>query len=494
MIEKTQNYREKVSLMGKKEFTLLKMQEYGFWPKNLPTPYERQNNETEDDYNKRKVLLDKYEKIVNQLNELYNKNSEINEKLRKLQLEYEDTWNYEKRRKLIAKTIMQESLERRKQLKEQRKIEKQAKKDAWIKHKNENIIYIGKDYSYSLNLKETNELKLKDLGLPIIKDDKELAKFLNISYTELRYLTYHRDVIKFDNYIRYTIPKKKGGVRNIAAPKSKLKSVQRTILDEILSKIEINNCAHGFLKQKSVVSCAKAHKTNDKVELLINMDLENFFPTITFNRILGMFKSFGYSGYVSSLLAMLCTYCERIKMEIKGEEVYVKTTDRILPQGSPASPMITNIICRNLDNRLNGLASKYNFLYSRYADDISFSFSQDNEILLNNNLGIGNILGIINKIINEEGFEINYNKTKFLRQNNRQAITGIVINNNEISIPKKWIKTFRATIYNAKRVKEQGENISFDTINKIKGMTSWVLFVNKEKYDKIANDAKQVLN
>ena len=142
------------------------------------------------------------------------------------------------------------------------------------------------------------------------------------------------------------------------------------------------------------------------------MDLENFFPTITFERVRGMFQKFGYSGYVSSLLAMICTYCERMEMEVKGEKVYVKTSERILPQGSPASPMITNIICSKLDNRLNGLASKYGFTYSRYADDMSFSFNEGNSVLNSNEDGIniGKILGIISKIIKEEGFTVNQQK------------------------------------------------------------------------------------
>lgn len=494
MVENRNNYRQAVSTMGKKEFTLLKMQEYGFWPKNLPTPYERQDNETEEEYSKRQKILEKYNKIINQIDELYKENEEINKKLKSLKKEYDNTWDYETIRKHIAQEIMKESIKRRKERKEQRELEKKAKSDEWKKFKSENIVYIGKGYSEALHLKDTDEEKLLKLNLPIIKDDKELACFLNIDYKKLRLLTYHKDVVKYDNYIRYSIPKKKGGVRKIASPKKILKTCQRTILDEILSKIEVSDCAHGFIKEKSVVSGAISHKKNLNIELLINMDLEDFFPTITFERVRGMFQSFGYSGYVSSLLAMICTYCERMKMMIKGEVLYIKTSDRILPQGSPASPMITNIICKRLDARLNGLSSKYDFSYSRYADDISFSFSSDNLVLSNQNeINIGKVLGIASKIIKEEGFNINYNKTKFLRKNNRQSITGIVVNNDEIGVPKKWIKNFRATIHNAKKLKESGQTIPYNTINEIKGMTSWISYVNYDRYSKIINDAKELL-
>lgn len=518
-INNRQSYRDAVNSMGKKEFTLLKMQEYGFWPKDLPTPYERQKNESAEDYEKRQKLLKKYEATINNIDSLYKEKEAINNKLKELKKKYDDTWDYEKIRKDVSQIIMKESIERRKERKRLRDIKKKEKSHAWKKVKEENIVYIGRGYSNALFHKETNIESLEKLNLPVIKDDKELAEFLNIEYKQLRYLTYHRDVVKFDNYVRYTIPKKKGGVRSIAAPKKNLKNAQRTILDKILSKIEVNTCAHGFIQRKSVVSGAEVH-SNAKVELLINMDLENFFPTITFERVRGMFEKFGYSGYVSSLLAMICTYCERMEMEIKGEKIYVKTSDRILPQGSPCSPMITNIICNKLDKRLNGLATKYDFTYSRYADDMSFSFPKGNVILksgvnndnnkvnentdnkdtLNNHaankdddLNIGKILGIISKIIREEGFNINNEKTKFLRENNRQAITGIVINNGEIGVPKKWVKNLRAAVYNASKLKESGADIPYTVRNEIKGMASWLSCVNKEKYSAIIEQCKNLL-
>ncbi|BDR70307.1 hypothetical protein K144313037_17190 [Clostridium tetani] len=487
MIENKQNYREAINQMGKKEFTLIKMQEYGFWPKDLPTPYERQENETKEQYAQRKDLLNKYQKVADEITKLYEEKDKINAKLRELQKKYNETWDYEKIRLDVSKTIMEESIKRRAKRKKQREFEKQQRSEAWKRTKEDNIVFIGKGYSGSLQDVETNIEKLKAQKLPIIKDDKELAGFLGIEYKKLRFLVYHRDVVSVDNYYRYTIPKKKGGVRNIAAPKSLLKNTQRKILEEILSKLPVSEYAHGFLKEKSVVSGAKAHK--NKPELLINIDLEDFFPTITFERVRGMFKGFGYSGYVASLLSMICTYCERMEVEVRGEIKYVKTSHRILPQGSPASPMITNIICRKLDKRLSGLASKYSFTYTRYADDMSFSFINENT-----DLTYGRLIGLISKIVKEEGFNINKNKTKFLRQNNRQCITGIVINNEEIGVPKKWIKNLRAAIYNANKLKNNEQIPSSKTINEISGMTSWIKSVNSEKYKNIIDDAMNLIN
>lgn len=488
-----QEYRKQVDELGKKEFTLIKMQEYGFWPKNLPTPYEKQENETKEEYLERKNLTKEYEKIINAITDLYDEKDEINAKLRDLNKKYNETWDYEKIRQDVSKAIMEESIARRKERKEKRELEKRQKSEAWQKEKADRIVFIGRGYSSLLYDKEDNEEKLLNQGLPVIKDDRALADFFGIEYKKLRFLVYHRDVVLVDHYNRYTIPKKKGGERNIAAPKLILKNVQRKILEEILSKIQVSDYTHGFLKGKSVVSGAKSHiadkASGENTALLINMDLEDFFPTITFERVRGMFKAFGYSGYISSLLAMLCTYCERMPIEVKGKVKYVKTSDRILPQGSPASPMITNIICVKLDKRLSGLSSKYNCVYTRYADDMSFSFMEESS-----DLNLGKFMGLISKIVNEEGFNINKSKTRFLRKNNRQSITGVVINNDEIGVSKKWIKTLRAAIYNANKLKNSGEKIPQSTINEISGMVSWVRSVNEKRYADIIESGMNLIN
>lgn len=483
-----QEYRTIVSEMGKKEFTFLKMQEYGFWPENLPTPYEKQKNETKEDYKRRKELLKEYEKIAAQISNLYQEKDKINQKLYQLRKQYNATWDYEKIRKDVAKKIMQESIERRAERKKQKELEKIKVSEAWKKQKAENIVFIGKGYSSFLFDKNNDVEKLTSFNLPVIEDDKALATLLEIEYKQLRFLTYHRDVVTIDHYHRYTIPKRNGGVRHIAAPKPVLKNVQRKILELILEKIEISEYAHGFLKGKSVVSGADVHIKQPK--LLINMDIENFFPTITFKRVRGMFHSFGYSGYISSLLAMLCTYCERMAIEIKGEIKYVKTSERILPQGSPASPMITNIICRNLDKKISSHLSyfyKQKFIYTRYADDISFSFLEEVS-----QEEIKKITGLVKICLFEEGFQMNQKKTRYLKANNRQCITGIVINNEQLGVSKKWVKKMRAAIYNANKLKEKGK-LPSSVVHEISGMASWLKEVNEERYEKIIESARNVI-
>ncbi len=479
-------YRKQVNEMGKKEFTFLKMQEYGFWPSNLPTPYERQQNETEEDFENRKKLLDEFQKLSEKISDEYKEKYEIEKKLSSLKNEYQNTWDYEKIRSVVAQEIMKESIARRAERKAEREKQKQLKTEAWTKRKAENILFIGKGYSNLLCKKETNVQKLKGNHMPVIETDKELANFLQIDYNTLRYLVYHRDVITFDNYYRFDIPKKSGGIRHIAAPKTQLKTSQRQILEQILQNAEISDMAHGFIKSRSVLTSAKSHKTGP--DLLINIDLDNFFPTITFERVRGLYQSFGYSGYISSLLAMICTYCERMPLEIKGETKYIKTSDRILPQGSPASPMITNIICRKMDSRINGLCQKLGLTYTRYADDMSFSYIGNTD-----NFSIGSFLNTINKIIESEGFHIKKEKTHILRKNNRQYITGIVINNEEIGVPKKWIKILKASIHNAQKLKDSGGSVSCETKNEISGKIAWLKSVNEKRYQKIISQGTKLL-
>ncbi|MCI9078510.1 MAG: RNA-directed DNA polymerase [Lachnospiraceae bacterium] len=479
-------YRKQVNEMGKKEFTFLKMQEYGFWPSNLPTPYERQQNETAEDFEERKRLLEEYQELSKKISEAYDEKHEIEKKLSSLKKELQDTWDYEKIRSVVAQEIMKESIARRAERKAERERQKQLKSEAWKKRKAENILFIGRGYSSLLGKKETDIQKLKENQMPVIETDKELASFLNLDYNILRYLVYHRDVITFDNYYRFDVPKKNGGTRHIAAPKTHLKSAQRQILDQILQKAEVCEVSHGFIKSKSVITSARTHKAGPGI--LINIDLENFFPTITFERVRGLFQSFGYSGYISSLLAMICTYCERMPLEIKGETKYIKTSGRILPQGSPASPMITNIICRQMDKRINGLCRKSGITYTRYADDMSFSYNGEPD-----NLSIGSFLKSINKIIEEEGFHINKEKTHVLRKNNRQYITGIVINNDEIGVPKKWVKILKASIHNAQKLKNSGTPVPSGTQSEISGKIAWLRSVNEKRYQKIIHQGMELL-
>jgi len=474
--------REEMRQMGRKEYTLMKMQEYGFWPEHLPTPYERQANETPEDYEKRNKLIEEQKALASQIAKFYEERSEIDRQLRSLRAKHAHTWDIERIRKDIAQTIMRESIERRAERKKQQELAKQEAAVARRKYMDENIIFIGKGYSGWLKNKETQLDKLAVYGLPVVQTDRELATLLGLEYKQLRFLAYHRDVVDTDHYYRFEVPKKSGGMRKIAAPNTLLKSTQRKILSEILEKVTVSDSAHGFIEGRSVITGAAPHIINP--ELLINVDLENFFPSITFKRVIKMFNDLGYSGYISSILAILCTYCERMPIEVKGKVQYVKTSDRILPQGSPASPMITNIICRDLDDKMIELAKEYNFIYSRYADDMSFSFATEP-----NNDTLNSFMFDFNKLLYKEGLKANKEKTRYLRTNNRQCVTGIVVNNSEPGLPRNWVRKVRATLFNAKKLQAEGK-LTCEMVYELSGMASWLKAVNPQRYAKLIDEAR----
>ncbi len=266
-----------------------------------------------------------------------------------------------------------------------------------------------------LNFLASYFLEMKKRRLRCIFNSSHLAHLLKISTKKLNWLA--NDTI--DHYICFHTKKRDGSIREIFAPKSRLKEVQRQILDDLLQKVGLNSHAEGFRKKRSIATNAKRHIGK---EIVIKMDVKDFFPSITFERVLGMFISLGYPRQVSLLLTRLATHNGR------------------LPIGAPTSPAISNIICRRLDKRFSKLGEKMSFDYSRYADDITIS---------SNNKGVNKMIPFFKEIMGDEGFEINESKMRILRSGGRQKVTGIVVNKKP-NIDKREIRKLRAVIYNCR--------------------------------------------
>ena len=199
-----------------------------------------------------------------------------------------------------------------------------------------------------------------------------------------------------------------------------LKYIQRWILDNILNKIHVSDYANGFVKNRSILTNAQNHINS---ECVVNIDLKDFFPTVKFEQVFRIFKYYGYTKEVSYTLSKLCTY--------RG----------ILPQGSPASPAITNIICLKLDKRLSALGQKYEATFSRYADDITFSGKK----------AIVHLLPYAINIIRDEGFAVNLDKTHTSFKHQRQEVTGLIVNGDKVHVSQKFKKRFRQEIYYCKK-------------------------------------------
>ena len=176
-----------------------------------------------------------------------------------------------------------------------------------------------------------------------------------MSISRLRWLAFHSDASKVTHYVRFTVPKKSGGTRALAAPHRDLAACQSWILTNVLAKIAVHDAAHGFVPQRNTVSNAAPHVARSAI---VNADIKDFFPTVSFGRVKGVFQEFGYSPAVATILGLLCTESPRRVVSYAGQTLHVATGPRALPQGACTSPALSNLVTRRMDARLTGIAQK----------------------------------------------------------------------------------------------------------------------------------------
>jgi len=303
-----------------------------------------------------------------------------------------------------------------------------------------------------------------------VSSKRELASCLGIEYHILIYNLYKLD--DDDKYITFKIKKKNNGFRTIIAPDSGIKFFQELLSKILLEIYPAKNCVHGYLLEKSIKTNAQVHL---KKKILINIDLKDFFPSINFGRVYGIFKShpFNFNHTISTTLAQICCY--------KG----------ILPQGAPTSPILSNYVCRKLDNELIDLAKKGRFNYTRYADDLTFSTNvlplpkelgtiSDNQFIISDEL---------TEIIENNGFKLNNEKVRYATKFNRQEVTGLIVNE-FVNVKRTYIRQVRAMLnswekygvyeaarehferYNSKNKKTTNIELSF--VNEVVGKISYI--------------------
>ncbi|EPD92519.1 retron St85 family RNA-directed DNA polymerase [Paenibacillus sp. HGH0039] len=256
---------------------------------------------------------------------------------------------------------------------------------------------------------------LNEQGLPVIFDNNHLSLLMGIESKILGH--YIMNSNKF--YKEYQIAKSNGSLRTISTPSYNMKTIQRWVLDNVLSSFAIHSNAFGFVKGRNIKDNALLHT---KKKVVLNIDIKNFFPTIKFDRIFYMFYHHGYTKELSYTLAALTTY------------------NGSLPQGAPTSPYISNILCQRMDKRLLALAKKMNADYSRYADDITMSGDEN----------VRQYIETIKSIIINEGFDINYKKLRLQTDNNMQEVTGLIVNE-DVKVKRKYKKRLEQHIYYCKK-------------------------------------------
>ncbi len=387
-----------------------RMRVHGFWPTGVGLPADPPDEAKE----RAQVQAE-----LTSLRATYGAKVDVEKALREERVR---RWQASKARRANARAALLEKLKQR--------------REAYAALKAGTVVHAGEGVSAGLSFAGADAQKLLGLGLPVIGTAAELATALGVSLPKLRWLTYHRRAAALVHYHRYGIPKKTGGLRNISAPKPALAKAQRWVLQQLLSRLPVSAQAHGFVKGRGTVSNASAHLGRPVV---VNLDVKDFFPSITFARVRGLFGKLGYGGQVATLLALLCTEPPRVATALDGKKLFVALGDRRLPQGACTSPAITNLLCMRLDKRLSGLARRHGAGYTRYADDLTFSLPSPE--------ATGKVLKSARSILRSEGFDEHPEKTRVMRKGRRQEVTGLTVNR-KLSIPRDELRQLRAIVHN----------------------------------------------
>jgi len=302
--------------------------------------------------------------------------------------------------------------------------------------------------------------QLYEKNLPIIFDQIHYSLLVGYNYEYLKKIT--NDQRKF--YQEYEIPKKKGGTRFIAEPLPSLKEIQKWTLVNILENVKVSKFAKAYIKNKSIRVNAWFHKNQD---IVLRIDVEDFFGSIKFHHVYDIYKRLGYSKQVSTLLTKLC---------IK---------DGKLPQGSPTSPTLSNIYMFYADKRISSFVVPKKVRYTRYADDLIFS----------GNFDPGLIIKFVQLVLKDYDLNINTTKTRVLKKHQRQLVTGIVVNE-KLQVPRETRKKLRQAVYYINKFGldshlEHTENLHANHIRHLLGIANFILYVNPE--DKYAKQYIEIL-
>ncbi len=290
----------------------------------------------------------------------------------------------------------------------------------------------------------------------------ELSNLLNNSPLQIE------RIINDPRYVEFKIPKKKGKPRLICQPNHELMKIQRKLNTylQAVYEFQIPSCVHGFVPKskschRSIVSNARPHVGK---KCILTIDLQNYFATIRAKQVQNVFLSWQLNQEIATALALLCTY--------KGA----------LPAGAPTSPVLANLCSLELDRKIMQFTEKFQLIYTRYADDLTFS----SDVYIEEEV-IQNLL----KIIHDCGFVVNDKKIRRIGSHRKQKITGIVVNK-KLSVDRKIKKKIRAIEHDIKRNglsvaserhfqldKPSNDAIRQQFLNKIQGLKSFVNLVEK---------------
>jgi len=329
---------------------------------------------------------------------------------------------------------------------------------------------------------------LRFAEVPAIESSVALASWLGVKQRELRsFADTWRDAAPAESPLRHYRyawrSREYGPDRLIEIPKRRLRAMQRRVLAEILNRIAAHDAAHGFVRGRSPVTHARLHAGRDWV---LRVDLEQFFPSIAAARVRGVFRWIGYADGVSRDLAALCTSRVPAAILARAPHAPMPWFDRQryreahLPQGAPTSPALANLVARQLDARLAAFASRCGLVYSRYADDLTFSGETRDRAAR------ARILRLVATIAEDSGFRVNHRKTCVFGRATAQRVTGIVVNRHA-NISRSEFDCMKAILTNALRHGPHSQNRDDrpDFRTWLQGKLAWYRSINPARTAKL---------
>jgi len=345
---------------------------------------------------------------------------------------------------------------------------------------------------------------LKNKNLPVIFSLAHFAKINNISLAYL--ISSINRKYENSNYKMYAVAKRSGGRRFIHAPTKKLLNIQSFINEYILSNISPHHRSFAYHKNGGIAKCASQHLG---AKWIFQFDLEDFFYSISEYQVYKIFKELGYTPLLSFELARLTTttYLPKYKQfylknidyspfdTIKNEKnfIYHNSNIGVLPQGSPSSPALSNLVSYNLDECLYKYACKHEMIYTRYADDITISsykipFMKSKSSIIND----------IIKIIRNNNFIENRKKIKVSGPGSKKLILGLLVDGNRVRISKEMYKRINTKLYAINKfglnevAKRYGFYSSYGLYNHIEGLLAYVKDVDKNRWNEFYEKFKNI--
>jgi RNA-directed DNA polymerase len=314
---------------------------------------------------------------------------------------------------------------------------------------------VGTDRYLDLSLDGSDE-RLARHAFPVFRTPPQLAAWLELPMGRLAWLVHRyaedsRPQNEREAHYHYRwLNKRRGGRRLIESPKRTLKAAQRRILREILDRVPPHDAAHGFSAKRSILTNARPHV---KQAVIVKFDLANFYPSVTFARVTAIFRSLGYSREAAIWLARLTTSALPANVPFVKEEpsAVLPYLKRHLPQGAPTSPALANLSAYSLDVRLSGLARSFGAVYTRYADDLTFSGPA------RFGTSLRDFIPLVSQIVRQERFRLNPSKKKVLRSTGRLVVTGVVVNDKP-NVSRRDFDRLKAVLTNCVRQGASSQN------------------------------------